>query len=298
MDKEKQTAKESFIEFITPNLPGVPVKISRQSDREYQEGTRLSPMHFHDEIEIISVKNGILVFELADGSRTVVRSGQTVCVDSRVLHATFSGGGRHQGDMMLQFKNGLFENHEEHGYENYLRSFMAGNRGIMVTDDPELFSTVKNICEEYFSKRRDGCEMYIASYLYSILGFLYRTGFLSDSSAKLDKEKVGRLSPVLEYINDNYQTGITLTKASEILGISKYYFCRLWRSALGDSFIDYLNFVRASKAAKLLRTTGMSILDVALDTGFSSLSYFNRVFKKIHGCSPSVYRKSSKHRLK
>lgn len=64
---------------------------------------------------------------------------------------------------------------------------------------------------------------------------------------------------------------------------------------IGNTFTEYLNFVRICKAEHMLRS-GSSISDAAYVVGFSSLSYFNRVFKKYKFCSPSDYKKISKQR--
>ena len=78
---------------------------------------------------------------------------------------------------------------------------------------------------------------------------------------------------------------------SEICGFSNpYHFCRLFKGIVGTSPINYINFVRVSKAEKLLKSES-SLLKVANDMGFSSLSYFNRVFKKYKHYSPGEYKK-------
>ena len=71
----------------------------------------------------------------------------------------------------------------------------------------------------------------------------------------------------------------------------KIYFCRLFKKGTGKSYIDYLNYVRVSTAEELLRTTDLSISIIMEKTGFTSLSYFTKVFKNQNGISPSSYRK-------
>ena len=70
------------------------------------------------------------------------------------------------------------------------------------------------------------------------------------------------------------------------------YFCRIFKRASGSGFIDYLNFVRICKSEKLLAAGTKSILDVSYDVGFSSVSYFNRIFKKYKNCTPTEYRRA------
>ena len=81
-----------------------------------------------------------------------------------------------------------------------------------------------------------------------------------------------------------------LSEVSTLLGFNESYFCRIFKLATTTTFTEYLNFVRVCKAEKLLVTTQDSILDISLAVGIGSLSYFNRIFKKYHNCSPSFFR--------
>lgn len=88
---------------------------------------------------------------------------------------------------------------------------------------------------------------------------------------------------------------MTLGEIGELLNLNESYFCRLFKKATGSTFTEYLNFVRICKAEHMIKN-GASISESAYGVGFSSLSYFNRVFKKYKFCSPSDYKKISKQR--
>ena len=110
---------------------------------------------------------------------------------------------------------------------------------------------------------------------------LYRNGVLNFNSANSiykQKETFLKLDKVIEYVESHYNENINVEKACELLNINYYYFCRLFKKATGSTFIQYLNFVRISVAEKLILTTDMSITRIIMETGFSSLSYFNRIF--------------------
>ena len=59
---------------------------------------------------------------------------------------------------------------------------------------------------------------------------------------------------------------------------------------MGVSFIRYLNSYRLSIASRLLLSTSSAILDIAEDTGFDNLSYFNRLFRQTYGMTPTEFR--------
>lgn len=103
-----------------------------------------------------------------------------------------------------------------------------------------------------------------------------------------------QINRAFEYIEKNYPGQITLKDISQAAGFSEYYFSRLFKEYTGQSFLSYLNTYRVKQAEKLLRSTEKSVLEIALDSGFNSLTTFNRIFKKIKGCSPSYYRKAGR----
>ena len=83
---------------------------------------------------------------------------------------------------------------------------------------------------------------------------------------------------------------MTLGEIGELLNLNESYFCRLFKKATGSTFTEYLNFVRICKAEHMIKN-GASISESAYGVGFSSLSYFNRVFVRFFGENPSVVAK-------
>lgn len=94
----------------------------------------------------------------------------------------------------------------------------------------------------------------------------------------------------ISYINSNYDKEISLDFISSYVHMSKSHFCLCFKKLVGDSFINHLNAVRVSQVHRLLTTTDMSLQDIALHTGFTSETYMARIFKKVHGVSPSYLR--------
>ena len=113
---------------------------------------------------------------------------------------------------------------------------------------------------------------------------------LKDADKMLADRDVQKVLPVLSYVNTNYQEDIKLRDVASMLSFDESYFCRLFKNATGATFTEYLNFVRISKAEKLLKKSQKSILEISEAVGFSSVSYFNRIFKKYHHVSPRAYR--------
>lgn len=99
------------------------------------------------------------------------------------------------------------------------------------------------------------------------------------------------------YIEKHYAEAITLDSIANYLGINKSYFCTIFKKVTKQSFCNYTNAIRVDKSKHLLISTDLSILDIALATGFSSSSYFNTVFKKVTGITPLEYRHTHQNLL-
>ncbi|MBQ8440052.1 MAG: helix-turn-helix domain-containing protein, partial [Clostridia bacterium] len=107
------------------------------------------------------------------------------------------------------------------------------------------------------------------------------------------------LSPTLikitRYIEENYTSQITLQSLATRFGLSKQYIMRLFREQFGMTVTRYINDVKLRKSLELLTFHSLSISEVAYAVGFSSLYYFDRIFKKTYALTPSEYQR--RHRL-
>lgn len=246
----------------------------------------LCEIHYHDEIELLLITGGSLRCYL-DGGCVTASAGQVLFVDSRVPHRT-DALSPDCSYILLQFIPDDFEPGNRQGRSLY-RFARKGEELARLIDDPSVTAAIRSAWEEYVAKR-DGAGKFILSSLYFLIGWLERSGFLA-ADALPDDQAVQKLLPVLEYIDTRYgMQELSLETASGVLGLNPAYFCRLFKRATGHGFTEYLNYVRVTKSEELLQNTSMSILDISLEVGFSSVSYYNRIFKKMKNCTPSVYR--------
>ena len=87
------------------------------------------------------------------------------------------------------------------------------------------------------------------------------------------------------------RSNLTLDDIAHYSGFSKYHFTRLFRQFTGSTFYRYLNQKRIVKAERTLADPSLSVTDVAMASGFSSMSAFIRMFKIMKGCTPSEFRR-------
>lgn len=92
------------------------------------------------------------------------------------------------------------------------------------------------------------------------------------------------------YIRERYQQKISLDEAAQAVNASTRHFCKVFKEATGLTFTDYLARVRVEKAKNLLQNPHLRVSEIAFETGFDSISQFNRSFKRITGLAPTQFR--------
>lgn len=97
----------------------------------------------------------------------------------------------------------------------------------------------------------------------------------------------------LNVIHQDYDREIGLKSIAEELDLNKSYLSTLFKSETGQTITEYVNEIRVQSSKKLLLQTSASILDIAIQVGFSSQAYFGRTFKKLTGVTPSEFRKQN-----
>ena len=274
-------------ETVLSNIPNTNAKVQRRG-REISTKTGLvSTMHYHNELEFISVYEGDFICEVY-GKEYCAHAGEVIFINSRVPHSTKTDKPHRTG--LLQFSETSFSDNEITDIIKYSMRFQSQlSCPVAVIKNPELFRVIDEIFTETEEKLRS-YEVFVKANIYRILGILYRDGILSDSERLYNSPEIQKILPILSYVNSAYSENITLDEVSEKLGFDRSYFCRIFKAGTGATFTEYLNFVRICKAEKKLHTTKNSILEISEAVGFSSVSYFNRMFKKYRNCSPRFYR--------
>ena len=92
------------------------------------------------------------------------------------------------------------------------------------------------------------------------------------------------------YINQHFNSELSLEDVAAFTGFSKYYFSRVFKQHFGVSFSEYLRSQRISRAEYLLIHTDHTVHEIAVKAGFGSIATFNRVFREDKKCTPTRYR--------
>ena len=272
-------------ETVRSNVRGVTVRATRSGVHRIG---KVSTLHYHDELEFLPVLSGRFVCQVG-GVEYSATAGEVIFVNSGVPHSTFCYD-EDTRTALLQFRVSDFQDSEISKIIKYSVRFQGlTDAPVKIIRDERIFRAISDILGENERLER-AHDIFIRSSVLYILGLLYREGLLADYEQAYNSKGVQKILPALAYINECYQEDITLEGAAARLNFDPSYFCRIFKQAVGATFTEYLNFVRICKAERLLSRTDRSVLEISEAVGFSSVSYFNRIFKKYRNCSPKHYR--------
>jgi len=131
-----------------------------------------------------------------------------------------------------------------------------------------------------------------------LLTALILARFASADRRSVTPEYEESISDVVDFVNQNYWQPISLDELANSVGLSKFYFSRLFKAHMNISPYKYLMEQRIAAAKRLLETTDSKVSDVGIMVGFRDESHFNRAFKTAVGVTPLQYRKATSAAMK
>jgi len=118
------------------------------------------------------------------------------------------------------------------------------------------------------------------------------------SSNTYDMSAGLRISNLCRYIEERFKDGISLCEAADKANLTPQAFCRYFKKRTGKTFVSYLNEVRVREACRMLgKERHECISIVAFNSGFNSITNFNRVFRSVTGLTPKEYASRYKNSL-
>ena len=244
------------------------------------------PYHWHEEYELLHVIGG--EFELIlDDEALVLRPGDVAFIAAEQLHGGFPRNCIYECivfDMRLLLKCNDHCKQQISSIRHHhisLQSRYAADDSSIRHTIPPMFRALHDQCPGY--------ELITLGCLFQFLGEIYKHGAYQAAEPTDDGRKVLRLKQVFELIETNYTSPLTLTDMAAAVHMSPKYFCRFFRATTHRTPVDYLNYYRIEAACNEIAATDRNLTEIALDSGFSSLNYFIRQFKKYKGITPGQY---------
>ena len=250
------------------------------------------PIHWHTDAEIIMPLENIYT-AIVDDTQHVLNPGDILVLPSGELHELFAPetGKR----IILQFDCSLLYNLT--GFDStfhLLRPCLI----INAEQNEELHSALQpllnNMVNEYFSKAvlKEASAYSMLIQFFVILGRHFMNEERRSPLTKSQKQHkyIDKFLQVCNYMNEHCTEDIKVEDLAALAGFSKFHFARMFKQFMGRSYYSYLNEHRIMHAEKLLIDPNLSVMEVAMRSGFGSLPTFNRVFKTYKKCTPSQYK--------
>lgn len=252
--------------------------------REYSDINKvldiIFPAHFHSDIEIVYVIEGVLLvgignqmYELNAGEIAVIPSNSIHFFDQKENAGTNT-------DYILVFSVEML-------YENlFVTPFTVKPKDSQLY--LEKFQQLSNVYKE----KGKSYILEMQSIITDICYHLSREdAFIQSHNAVKNVYSDSKIQHVLEYINNNLKEEFTFEELCERFSVSEARLRKEFNDTVGMSFAKYVTNRRVCMVEAMLRQTDTSIIDICYECGFASVRTFNRIFLKATGLTPMQYRK-------
>lgn len=250
--------------------------------------------HWHNDLELVYVFEGSIRMGINSETRVLEAGDMAICSSGDIHY--YDSKDSSSKIMMVIFNPSLI------GFPggwplNVRLTSPFIDKYLVIREDEvainnRLSAIMKELMREY-NQKLEYHEQLIIGLLHEWSGLILRHVPLDKINPQKDKRRITNMKimqEVLEYLDVNYMHSITLADAARQANMSLFYFSRFFKSISGMSYIAYLSNIRVNQAEQLLLTTDKSILEIALECGFTNIRTFNRVFKQIKQRTPSELR--------
>lgn len=161
-------------------------------------------------------------------------------------------------------------------------------------DDESRFNYITSILENHALSYETGSPMHRLKQSAAIaeVFLLIENITLDQFKSEVGKNKKGYLTvdKIEEFIRKNYTKDITAAQIESLFFINYDYANRMFKKQFGCTLVKYKNLLRINYAKEKIRVSDIPLGEISEEIGFSDISYFSRVFKKLEGISPDRYR--------
>lgn len=235
--------------------------------------------HWHDEMEFFTlisgtarIQRGARFFDAAPGDLMFFNSGELHSAEPDGTHAVSLNSIVFHPDLLGE--SGVVR-------AKYIAPLIGGRLAPpLKTEGIESFQALFSLLEN----KPAGYEIEARALLLHLFYLLVR------ASERWVASPASSIQPAMELMAKNYARAVSEEELAGVCGMSTGHFCRVFRRQTLKTPMEYLKGVRISKAMELLLSGDMKIIDVAMETGFNSPSYFIGVFREVTGTTPKKFR--------
>lgn len=228
----------------------------------------------------------------------MLEKNNLLLIDNSVSHKPTLSGNSEYERVLIRFGNDILNTiSDKEIIEKIIGLFDSQNKIELSNNfqQANIHSLIFKIVSNYYSQSKYGnlfAKLSLAELCLHLVEYTenLKTPYSSELISK--KKSESNVDEILNYINDNFSSKITLDSLVEMFYVNKYYLCHIFKNETGISIINYVNSKRLSEAEKLLKFSDLSITEICYKIGFNSINHFLKLFKNTYSATPKKYRDS------
>ena len=250
------------------------------------------PWHYHAELELTFILSGQGVRYVGNSIENFYE-GELVLLGSNLPHSWNTTADQEQpvNAIVIYLKEDFLDKNwmQSIEFEGIRNLFALMNKGIKV--DNKVAAELK----QKFYELLNASPFEKLMILLQVLEYLshnqeYRFLCQQEFTCDFDDTDKTRINAVYNYIQTHYQEQVSLADIASKLSMSEEYFSRYFSKTMKKPFFEFLNEYKINRACKLLIETDKQISEICYASGFESIPFFYRQFKKFKDCQPKNYR--------
>jgi len=242
-------------------------------------------LHYHESFEIIASEG-------LEGERII--EGQSFDLSGRIIFVVPPGAlhsasikPNHGKSIILKFSIDALSRFID--INSIFSTLGIGLNQVPFTSEsyPELIAHIKSL------EKADDTDVFNKLGIFtSLFRSIYKSCISEGAATKDISTSIfvhnNKIRKIIDWTNENFEKKIGLDEAAQHVGLSKNYFCKYFKKSTNSTYLNYVNQVKIEKASKLL-LKGISVTEASYSCGFSNISYFIQLFKKVKGVTPTKY---------
>lgn len=247
--------------------------------------------HFHPWWEILYIISGERTFFY--GNKTVqAKAGTVLIVAPFVLHRAINPEGETCSLYNLYF-------HEEQSFSPARKQYFSEVNEVLSSLNPfiqlddvgiaQLNGIFERMADE-IAQKQNHYDLLARALVSEFIVFLSRANNTAETLEQSNLAMSEHFLEILSWVNAHYEEPLSLESVAQKFNITASHLSRSFKQYTQFSFVEYVNSLRVAESCKSLRNSNDSVLDIALASGFGSVTQYGRWFKKVTGRTPLAYR--------
>lgn len=280
-------------EIVHYDTAGIPLYIKTGNLSNYPDKRALC--HWHEDIEFIRVLKGKMNYSI-NGKKILLNENDCLMVNAKQMHYGYSQNQQNCIFICILIHPRLLATNQllKQKYfvpvldNSRLEYLHFGPQDILHDEMMSLLDRIMQLKEQAVP----GYELVVMGSMMLMWNRLLGIPQMASSKPEvLPDSDLAIQKDMVSFIYQNYAEKLALADIAAAGNVSRSKCCIIFKQYLQQSPIDFLNHYRLEVSCSLLKTTALTITEIATACGFNHLSYYSKFFSKSYGCTPNEFRK-------